>query len=97
MILAVSRKTQPKDPAGGPPDQRFVRRTVTLSPDVDAEIAKVAGKGKFSAFVLRAVAHELQRERIAIWLAEREAARRGAPLDRDSVEYAESAWNRRKP
>jgi post-segregation antitoxin (ccd killing protein) len=77
-------------------DSRSVRKTITLPPDVDAEISKVAGAGKFSAFVLRAVSNELQRERIEAWLAEREAARGGAPLDSESIAFAEAAWRRRK-
>jgi len=96
MIAAVKAPRVARKAKSAQADPRFVRRTVTLPPEVDAEISSVAGAGKFSAFVLRAVSHELQRERIETWLAEREAARGGKPLDAESVAFAEAAWRRRK-
>ena len=59
-------------------------------------IDALVGRGKFSAFAQQAFAHELQRESIAQWLDEREAARGGTPLDPEAVEFAEQAWRNRK-
>jgi post-segregation antitoxin (ccd killing protein) len=72
------------------------RRTVTISSEVETAIDALVGPGKFSAFVQRALAHELQRESIAQWLEEREAARGGRPLSPEAVEFAEAAWRKRK-
>jgi post-segregation antitoxin (ccd killing protein) len=74
---------------------RFRRRTITLSADVDAALSAVATSGEVSAFVQRAVLHELQRERIARWLDERVAARGGRPLSPEAVAFAEAAWRKR--
>lgn len=72
------------------------RRTITLSPAMEARIAVVVGRGNFSAFAQRALAHELQRESIAGWLDERLAARAGSPLDPAAIAFAENAWQTRK-
>jgi Arc/MetJ-type ribon-helix-helix transcriptional regulator len=74
----------------------FSRRTITLPPDMEAAIDSLVGRGKFSAFAQQAFAQALQRETIAQWLEAREAARRGQPLDAESVQFAEQAWRDRK-
>jgi hypothetical protein len=63
---------------------------------MEAAIDSLVGRGKFSAFAQQAFSHELQRESIAQWLDEREASRRGKPLDADAVQFAEQAWRNRK-
>jgi hypothetical protein len=75
---------------------RFKRRTITLPADVDAAISPVAVSGEVSAFIRRAVMHELQRERIARWLDERSAARDGRPLSPEAIEFAKAAWRGRR-
>jgi post-segregation antitoxin (ccd killing protein) len=75
---------------------RFKRRTITLPADLDAAISAVATSGEVSAFVQRAVLHELQRERVATWLDQRVAARSGQPLSAAAVKFAETAWRKRK-
>jgi len=74
----------------------FSRRTITIPPDMEAAIDSLVGRRKFSAFAQRAFTHELQRESIARWLDEREAARNGRPLSPDAVQFAERAWRERK-
>jgi hypothetical protein len=74
----------------------FSRRTITIPPDLEAAIDSLVGRRKFSAFAQRAFAHELQRENIAQWLDEREAARGGRPLPPEAVQFAERAWRSRK-
>jgi len=74
----------------------FLRRTITLPRESEAAIDALVGRGKFSAFAQQAFTHELQRESIARWLDEREAARRGKPLSSDAVHFAEDAWRNRK-
>lgn len=86
LDMATAKKDEPA----------FTRKTVTLPPDMEAAIDVLVGRGQFSAFVQQALAHELQRENIARRLDEQEAARGGAPLDRDSVRFAERAWRARK-
>jgi hypothetical protein len=71
---------------------RYKRRTITLPADLDEAISAVATSGEVSAFVQRAVLHELQRERVATWLDQRVAARNGDPLSAEAVEFAEAAW-----
>jgi post-segregation antitoxin (ccd killing protein) len=75
---------------------RFTRRTITLPADLDAAIGAVATSGEVSAFVQRAVLHELQRERVAAWLDERVAARQGRPLSPEALKFAGAAWRSRK-
>jgi Arc/MetJ-type ribon-helix-helix transcriptional regulator len=77
-------------------DRSYSRRTITIPPDMEAAIDALVGRGKFSAFAQQAFIHELQRESIARWLDEREAARGGKPLSPDSIEFAEQAWRSRK-
>ncbi len=84
----VAKKQRQKNPV-------FARRTITIPPEMEAAIDAIAGRGAFSAFAQRAFANQLQRERIAQWLDEREAARGGAPLDAAAVEFAERAWRAR--
>jgi len=74
----------------------FCRRTITLPAELEAAIEGVADKQQFSAFATRALMHELQRERIATWLDERQAARGGKPLSSEAVAYAEQTWRGRK-
>src|ERR1700677_2160037 len=74
----------------------FSRRTITIPPDLEAAIDSLVGRRKFSAFAQRAFAHELQRESIARWLDEREAARNGKPPSAEAVQFAEQAWRARK-
>jgi Arc/MetJ-type ribon-helix-helix transcriptional regulator len=74
----------------------FVRRTITIPPDLESAIDSLVGRRKFSAFAQRAFTHELQRESIARWLDEREAARHGKPLSTEAVQFAERAWRNRK-
>ena len=74
----------------------YSRRTITLPAALEAEIEQVAGKQQFSAFAMRAFMHELQRERIAVWLDERQAARGGKPLSPKAIAYAEQTWRSRK-
>jgi post-segregation antitoxin (ccd killing protein) len=78
------------------PKASFSRRTITLPAELEAAIDTRAGRGKFSAFTQQALIHELQRESIASWLDEREAQRRGKPLDPEAVRFAEDAWRNRK-
>jgi hypothetical protein len=63
---------------------------------METAIDSLVGRGKFSAFAQQAFTHELQRESIARWLDEREAARGGKPLSADAVQFAERAWRKRK-
>jgi Arc/MetJ-type ribon-helix-helix transcriptional regulator len=74
----------------------FSRRTITIPPDMEAAIDSLVGRRKFSAFAQRAFTHELQRESIARWLDEREAARSGKPLSSDALQFAERTWRERK-
>lgn len=78
------------------PQVPFLRQTITIPPDMKTRIDALVGRGKFSVFAQQAFAHELQRESIAQWLDEREAARRGQPLDPQAVAFAEQAWRNRK-
>src|SRR5471030_1176285 len=90
------RKTRSPQAPAGRVQVSFLRRTITLPPEMEAAIDALVGRGKFSAFAQQAFAHELQRESIAGWLDEREAARGGQPLDPEAVEFAEQAWRNRK-
>jgi post-segregation antitoxin (ccd killing protein) len=72
------------------------RRTITLPPSLNAQIEATVGPRNFSAFAQRALVHELQRETIAEWLDEREAARRGKSLSPAALDFAEQAWAQRK-
>jgi hypothetical protein len=74
----------------------FKRRTITLPADLDAAISAVTTSGTSSAFVQRAVLHELQRERVATWLDERVAARDGRPFTSETLDFAEDAWRKRE-
>ena len=98
--MASSKKKMKKDLAAGGPlpagEGAFSRRTITIPPDIEAAIDALVGRGKFSAFAQQAFAHELQRESIAQWLDEREAARGGKALEPDAVQFAEQAWRNRK-
>jgi Arc/MetJ-type ribon-helix-helix transcriptional regulator len=80
-------------PAG---EVSFSRRTITIPPEMEAAIDSLVGRGKFSAFAQQAFLHELQRESIAHWLDERQAARSGKPLSTDAVLFAEQAWRNRR-
>jgi Arc/MetJ-type ribon-helix-helix transcriptional regulator len=91
--MAMSKRKRKSPPAV---EVSFLRRTITIPPEMDAEIDALVGRGKFSAFAQQAFTHELQRESIARWLDEREAARHGKPLPADAVEFAEQAWRKRK-
>lgn len=93
--MTAASKTKPKTKPK-PKQRYFTRRTITLPPELDAEINDCIGNGKFSAFVQRSLTHELQRERIAQWLDEREVARHAKPLGREAVAFAEQAWRKRK-
>ena|SRR5471030_3345509 len=101
MIFIVAkkiskRKASPTQASSATPQVSFLRHTITIPPDMKAAIDALVGRGKFSAFAQQAFAHELQRESIAGWLDEREAARGGQPLDPEAVEFAEQAWRNRK-
>ena len=74
----------------------YVRRTITIPPEMEAAIDSLVGRRKFSAFAQQAFSHELQRESIGRWLDEREASRNGRPLDDEAVQFAERAWRDRK-
>ena len=74
-------------------DLRFLRRTVTLPPDLDAELSALVGTRGYSAFVQRDIAHELQRERIVVWFDQRDAGRQGAALTPEAEAFAEDAWH----
>jgi len=92
-----AKRKRPLPRAGSPAVQvSFLRRTITIPPEMEAEIDTLVGRGKFSAFAQQAFAHELQRESIARWLDEREAARGNKPLSEDAVQFAEHAWRDRK-
>jgi len=96
MRSAKAGKTSARKGAAAQVESRLSRRTITISPDVEASIDRLVGDGKFSAFVQRALTHELQRESLAEWFDERQAARGGAPLSAEAVEFAERAWRNRK-
>ena len=74
----------------------FSRRTITIPPDLETAIDELVGRGKFSAFAQQAFTEKLQRERIAQWLDQREAARDGKPLSIHATAFAEAAWRKRK-
>src|SRR5471030_1451246 len=90
------RKTRSPQAPAGRVQVSFLRRTITLPPEMEAAIDSLVGRRKFSAFAQQAFAHELQRESIARWLDERETARNGKPLSADAIEFAERAWRGRK-
>jgi post-segregation antitoxin (ccd killing protein) len=95
--MSVATKAKPQRRiAKAPETENFSRSTITLPQELEAAVDRTAGQGKFSAFTQRALLHELQRERIAQWLDEREAARHGEALPREAVAFAERAWRKRK-
>jgi Arc/MetJ-type ribon-helix-helix transcriptional regulator len=98
--MASPKKKMTNQPAARVPspavEAAFSRRTITIPPDMEAAIDALVGRGKFSAFAQQAFAHELQRESIAQWLDEREAARGGGALELDAVQFAEQAWRNRR-
>jgi Arc/MetJ-type ribon-helix-helix transcriptional regulator len=100
QLMAGPKKKTTSKPAARVPspavEGAFSRRTITIPPDMEAAIDLLVGRGKFSAFAQQAFAHELQRESIAQWLDEREAARDGEPLEPDAVKFAEQAWRDRR-
>ena len=87
-----STKPSPTEAADAAP---FLRRTITLPPEIAEKVDAIAGPGKFSSFTQRALLHELQRERIAAWLEDRVLARDGKPLDDSAITFAEAAWQAR--
>lgn len=95
MGLKAKGKT-PKTNTPKVASDALTRRTITLSAEMEAAIDALVGRRKFSAFAQQAFAHELQRESIALWLDEREAARGGKPLDADAIAFAERSWRARK-
>jgi len=96
VATAKKSKTRASARRSSPVEQSYSRRTITIPPDIEAAIDSLVGRGKFSAFAQQAFIHELQRESIAHWLDEREAARGGKPVGTDSIEFAERAWRSRK-
>jgi len=78
------------------PPVSYLRRTITIPPELDAAIDELIGPKNFSAFAQKAIARELQRVSLREWLAEREAAHGGAPPSPEDIEYAERAWRNRK-
>ena len=91
--VTIAKKKRKSAPAV---EVSFLRRTITIPPEMEAAIDELVGRGKFSAFAQQAFTHELQRESIARWLDEREADRHGKPLPADAIEFADQAWRKRK-
>jgi post-segregation antitoxin (ccd killing protein) len=97
MMMVVRKKEGASSARRAAPVEKLSsRRTITIPPEMESAIDLLVGNGNFSAFAQQAFAHELQRESIARWLDDREAARRGKALDAEAVEFAERAWRRRK-
>ena len=94
MIVNVMKTS--KRSASKADDTRFVRRTITLPPEVAGEISALVGERQFSGFVQHALQNELQRERLAAWLDERVAARKGEPLAESAKAFARNSWRKRK-
>ncbi len=78
------------------PPVSYLRRTITIPPDLDAAIDEVIGAQNFSAFAQSALAHEVQRVSLRAWLSEREAAHGGKPPGKAVTAYVERAWRNRK-
>ena len=94
--MATTKRAPKRISASLKGDAPFSRRTITIPPEMEAAIDSLVGRRKFSAFAQQAFAHELQRESIARWLEEREAARGGKPLSTEALQFAERAWRERK-
>jgi post-segregation antitoxin (ccd killing protein) len=96
--VATARKkkgAQPKRAAYQPPVS-YLRRTITIPPELNAAIDEQIGSQNFSAFAQSAIKRELQRLRLREWLAEREAEHGGEPPSQEDIDYVERAWRNRK-
>ena len=78
------------------PPVSYLRRTITIPPELNEAIDEIVGSQNFSAFAQRAIARELQRVSLREWLAERKAAHGGKPPSKEVIDYVERAWRNRK-
>ena len=73
--------------------QPAAKLSVSIPQDLAAAVRRRVGARGLSGFVAQALAHELEREQLAGFLSEMEAAR--GPVPRAEVAKARRAWPKR--
>lgn len=73
--------------------QPAAKLSISLPGDLAAEVRRRVGARGVSGFVARAVAHELEREQLAAFLAEMDAEL--GPIPKDALRSARRAWPKR--
>lgn len=72
--------------------KRVAKLSITIPSAMAAEVRRRVGARGVSAFVIRAVAHELEREQLATYLEALEAE--FGPVPKDMVSEARKAWRK---
>ena len=73
--------------------QPAAKLSISLPSELAAEVRRRVGARGVSSFVARAVAHELEREQLAAFLAEMESEL--GPIPKKDMAAARRAWRKR--